>query len=516
MTTPQPLSCFTCGHLYDPDHLLIDGESRCNNLSCECEMFRPRPESGVGETVKESLTVTLDNNSLRDTGACLCDCQGCLTNKHCGDLENGALCPPPQPEEHVVDIDRAIDDLKEVGELLDKYHSPQPKSGVGENFVDSRTPQEIINSPASRLTHTNGPIQPVAGRREEPCGACGGEGEEVIGENYVTRDMAIDAGDRSMEGAFYSYVYAPCSECHGSGMLENPTPQPVAGRGEDGKYRKKPIVVDAFQWFPELPHTVLEDSMGIKYRKWEGGVYEWSEGQMYDLGMRFVKPVKSSIVIDTLEGRHEVSPGDWIITGIKGEKYPCKPDIFEATYEPVQPPASTPQGGGEELERLVEWICFTTGYGMGEDRWKRKGLEEAIARYARLPKSGDGWEKDFDEEFSDGQKMDLSGNPPPTFGGRHFSWKLSKGQREAIKSFIRTLLSTATAAARAERDREWKDKIIIACQDITLAHKGVHIDLEAETLIKLKDALLPPSPDLSAEAQRAKEEATGGDNQKAS
>jgi hypothetical protein len=40
--------------------------------------------------------------------------------------------------------------------------------------------------------------------------------------------------------------------------------------------------------------------------------------------------------IDTLEDGHRVCPGDWIITGIKGEKYPCKPDIFEATYEIVK------------------------------------------------------------------------------------------------------------------------------------------------------------------------------------
>ncbi len=39
--------------------------------------------------------------------------------------------------------------------------------------------------------------------------------------------------------------------------------------------------------------------------------------------------------IRTLEGGHIVCPGDWIITGVKGEKYPCKPDIFEATYGPV-------------------------------------------------------------------------------------------------------------------------------------------------------------------------------------
>ncbi|MGC9261425.1 MAG: hypothetical protein ACP5I8_15275 [Phycisphaerae bacterium] len=42
-----------------------------------------------------------------------------------------------------------------------------------------------------------------------------------------------------------------------------------------------------------------------------------------------------SIFIETLEGVMRADPGDWVITGIKGEKYPCKPDIFEATYEAV-------------------------------------------------------------------------------------------------------------------------------------------------------------------------------------
>jgi len=41
-------------------------------------------------------------------------------------------------------------------------------------------------------------------------------------------------------------------------------------------------------------------------------------------------------MIDTLEGPHYVIPGDWIITGVKGEHYPCKPDIFEMTYERVE------------------------------------------------------------------------------------------------------------------------------------------------------------------------------------
>lgn len=43
----------------------------------------------------------------------------------------------------------------------------------------------------------------------------------------------------------------------------------------------------------------------------------------------------TSMVIDTLEKRVQADPGDWIIKGVKGEFYPCKPDIFEMTYEPV-------------------------------------------------------------------------------------------------------------------------------------------------------------------------------------
>lgn len=39
--------------------------------------------------------------------------------------------------------------------------------------------------------------------------------------------------------------------------------------------------------------------------------------------------------IETLEGVHRADPGDWIITGVRGEQYPCKPDIFAETYEPV-------------------------------------------------------------------------------------------------------------------------------------------------------------------------------------
>jgi len=62
---------------------------------------------------------------------------------------------------------------------------------------------------------------------------------------------------------------------------------------EPRKYRKKPVVITAYQ-------------------------------------------TEAEVRIRTLEGEMTASPGDYIITGIKGEAYPCKPDIFEATYEPVE------------------------------------------------------------------------------------------------------------------------------------------------------------------------------------
>ncbi len=79
------------------------------------------------------------------------------------------------------------------------------------------------------------------------------------------------------------------------------------------KYRKKPIVIEAEQWFPTQQHreNLGADSLGVVYLSDE-------EGR-----------------IDTLEGVMIVRPGDWIITGIASEKYPCKPDIFEQTYEKV-------------------------------------------------------------------------------------------------------------------------------------------------------------------------------------
>jgi hypothetical protein len=91
------------------------------------------------------------------------------------------------------------------------------------------------------------------------------------------------------------------------------------------KYRKKPIVVEAERWFPGK--TI------------EGVQPFGDEDPRIDRLMMEALPLGADPAnygwIETLEGGHIVSSGDWIITGIAGEKYPCKDAIFQATYEPV-------------------------------------------------------------------------------------------------------------------------------------------------------------------------------------
>jgi len=109
------------------------------------------------------------------------------------------------------------------------------------------------------------------------------------------------------------------------------------------KFRKKPIVIEATQWFKNGDHP--DDECGEDFIFSEGE-YCYPEGKVVrryrrpdDSGKRVCEKCGRHMHvhgwIDTLEGGHVVCPGDWIITGVKGERYPCKPDIFEATYEVV-------------------------------------------------------------------------------------------------------------------------------------------------------------------------------------
>lgn len=104
------------------------------------------------------------------------------------------------------------------------------------------------------------------------------------------------------------------------------------------KFRKKPIVIEARQWFP--PGDDRHDPAMLVHRKGNavsppdyrqvGDLYLAIPGNLPNVGGPDV------FMIRTLEGDMKVSPGDWVITGVKGEKYACKPDVFEATYEPAE------------------------------------------------------------------------------------------------------------------------------------------------------------------------------------
>lgn len=90
------------------------------------------------------------------------------------------------------------------------------------------------------------------------------------------------------------------------------------------KYRKKPVVIEAVQW-TGLNIEEVRDFIGEPLQV-ETVDSAWKVGKM---------PPVVKIIISTLEGDMLASKGDYIIKGVQGEFYPCKPDIFETTYEEV-------------------------------------------------------------------------------------------------------------------------------------------------------------------------------------
>lgn len=108
------------------------------------------------------------------------------------------------------------------------------------------------------------------------------------------------------------------------------------------KFRKRPVVIEASQWFKNGDHPLdaretgsdgvpfLGEGKIVRYFRRPGAefasdkIHETCGCSWHDHGW-----------IDTFEGGHTVCPGDWIITGVKGEVYPCKSDIFLTTYERI-------------------------------------------------------------------------------------------------------------------------------------------------------------------------------------
>lgn len=86
------------------------------------------------------------------------------------------------------------------------------------------------------------------------------------------------------------------------------------------KFRKKPVVIEAVRFTKD---------------NWKE-VESFTNNQAYFTNPEISFNGKSTCIIPTLEGQHIATEGDWIIKGVNGEFYPCKPDIFEKTYENVE------------------------------------------------------------------------------------------------------------------------------------------------------------------------------------
>jgi hypothetical protein len=109
------------------------------------------------------------------------------------------------------------------------------------------------------------------------------------------------------------------------------------------RFRKKPVEVEAWQVTQEFLNSLMEPERFRHTTKEEDGSISMLESFVKDLEevkyrklYAVIREDKATLFIRTLEGDMEAKLGDWIITGVEGEIYPCKPLIFEKTYEKVE------------------------------------------------------------------------------------------------------------------------------------------------------------------------------------
>ncbi|MGO3089554.1 MAG: hypothetical protein ACTII7_07705 [Galactobacter sp.] len=100
------------------------------------------------------------------------------------------------------------------------------------------------------------------------------------------------------------------------------------------RYRKKPVTIEAMRWdgTPEGAGPIINWVLGVGHR-----AARWDNNRKSLPGPgRGITTITDRIEINTLEGTMYATPGDYIIRGVQGEFYPCKPDIFDQTYERVE------------------------------------------------------------------------------------------------------------------------------------------------------------------------------------
>lgn len=136
------------------------------------------------------------------------------------------------------------------------------------------------------------------------------------------------------------------------------------------QFRKRPVVVDAWRYGGDTTQLPYEAGTAIS-RSVEGG----------------------SCFISTLEGEMECRPGDWIIRGVKGEFYPCKPDIFAATYERAASPSSgaAPSDEPSDPTKIAERLMAEYGPHDFDGEWTPHGAfqlacEKVIEAFAAEPR----------------------------------------------------------------------------------------------------------------------------------
>jgi len=126
----------------------------------------------------------------------------------------------------------------------------------------------------------------------------------------------------------------PTTTAHLPGCENAPTVKPDRC---PTRWRKKPIVVEAIQLLEGHP-TPEGVNFGVPHPDGEPGYSHYLDGKHW---------------VQTLGGPLVAQYGDWIITGVKGERYPCKPDIFAATYTPDAPPPAPQDEAAERLRRAA-------------------------------------------------------------------------------------------------------------------------------------------------------------------
>jgi hypothetical protein len=112
------------------------------------------------------------------------------------------------------------------------------------------------------------------------------------------------------------------------------------------RYTKKPVTIEAFQITEELAIANLIDNLPLPFGITLSGSYRRDD--------RTVSYAYTCI--ETPEGKMKAKIGDWIIKGVKGELYPCKPDVFEASYDSADLVPSPAPVTAEEAEAALKWL----------------------------------------------------------------------------------------------------------------------------------------------------------------